>query len=106
MLFSGAFLGEGPGQHELRFEHRLGALDHTVEGRGHPEQNGVPHPALHVLEHFAGVRLEPAPVQGLGRDAELDDEVSGQVLGLDLAALLLPKAEKGRLVAAHYYPRV
>jgi hypothetical protein len=101
VLFSGAFLREGPGQHELSFEHRLGALDHPVEGRGHPEQNGVPHPALHVLERFAGVRLKPAPVQGLGRDAELDDEVARQVRRLDLAALLLPQAKKGCFVAAH-----
>jgi len=52
----------------------------------------VAHPALLVLQHLAGVRLEPASIEVLGRDAELDDEVLGQVHRLGLAALLLPKA--------------
>jgi hypothetical protein len=35
----------------------------------------------------------PAPVQFLGHAAELDNQVAGQILGLDLAAFLAPEAE-------------
>ena len=56
---------------------------------------------LHVADDLAGVGLVPAPVEVLGRDAELDDEIAGEVLRLDLAALLLPEAEQGGLIAAH-----
>ena len=37
---------------------------------------------------------------------ELHNEVAGQVLWLSLAALLLPKADEGRLIAAHNNSRV
>src|SRR6266568_6801780 len=47
----------------------------------------MPNSALDILEDLPGIALEPVPIEGLGRDPELDDEVSGQVLGLDLAAL-------------------
>jgi hypothetical protein len=40
-------------------------------------------------------------VQVLGRNAKLNNEIAGKVLGFDLAPLLLPKAEKGVLVLAH-----
>ena len=43
---------------------------------------------------------------GLGHDAELNDEVGGEVLGLELAALFLPEAEQGSLIVAHDDPRV
>jgi hypothetical protein len=32
------------------------------------------------------------PVKALGHDPELDDEITGEVLGLGFAALLSPKA--------------
>jgi hypothetical protein len=41
------------------------------------------------------------PVEGLGHQPELDDEVSGQVLRFDLAPLFLPQAEQGGFVVAH-----
>ena len=88
------FLREGPGQHELGLEHRPGALDDAVEGGRHPAYQRVDRVPLHVLDGLAGVQLVPAPIEVLGRDAELDDEVAGQVLRLDLAALLLPEADK------------
>jgi hypothetical protein len=31
------------------------------------------------------------PVEGLGRDSQLDDEVAGEVLRVDLAPLLAPE---------------
>jgi len=54
---------------------------------------------LDVLEGLTAVHLVPAPIEGLGRDAELDDEVARKVLRLEFTALLVPKAEEGRLVA-------
>ena len=48
----------------------------------------------------------PAPVQVLGRQAELDDEVAREVLRLDLAALLAPEPEEGGLVVAHDDPGI
>jgi hypothetical protein len=41
------------------------------------------------------------PIERLGHQAELDDEIAGQVLGLGLAALFPPEAEQGGLVVAH-----
>ena len=41
------------------------------------------------------------PIEGLGDDAELDDEVAGEVLRLGLAPLLPPEADQGRFIAAH-----
>jgi hypothetical protein len=37
---------------------------------------------------------------GLGHDAELNDEVGGEVLGLDFAALFQPEPDEGGLVIA------
>ena len=58
------------------------------------------------MSDLAGIALVPVPVEGLGHDAELDDEVAGEVLGLDLAALFPPEAQQGRLVIAHDDPGV
>ena len=48
-----------------------------------------------------GVALVPLAIEVLGRQAELDDEVAGEVLRPDLAALFLPQADQGLLVLAH-----
>jgi hypothetical protein len=58
-------------------------------------------PALHVGDRAAGVVFVPSSVEVLGGQAKLDDEVAGEVLRPDLAALLLPKADQGLLVLAH-----
>ena len=52
------------------------------------------------------LRSYQSPIERLGHDPELDDEVGGQVLGLDLAALFPPEAEQGGLVVAHDDPGV
>ena len=52
------------------------------------------------------MRSNQCAVEGLGHDAELDDEVAGQVLGLDLAALFPPQPQQGGLVVAHDDPGV
>src|SRR5580704_16023366 len=56
---------------------------------------------LYIRQHLPGIDLIPAPVQVLGSQAELDDEIARQVFRLDLAALFPPKAEEGSLVIAH-----
>ena len=61
---------------------------------------------LDVGDHLTGVALVPVPVEVLGHDPELDDQVAGEVLRLDLTAFLPPKPEQGGLVAAHDDPGV
>jgi hypothetical protein len=58
-------------------------------------------PGLHRRDGPPGVALIPGPVEVLGGEAELDDEVAGEVLRPDLAPLLLPQADQGFLVLAH-----
>jgi hypothetical protein len=43
----------------------------------------------------------PAPIKLLGSETKLDDQIGRQVLRLDLAAFLRPKAEEGGFVIAH-----
>jgi hypothetical protein len=47
-----------------------------------------------------GFALVLGLIERLGHQAELDDEVAGQVLGFDFAALFPPEAEQGGLIAA------
>jgi hypothetical protein len=56
---------------------------------------------LDVFDRLASIALVPEPVEILGGLAELNDEVAGQVLGLDFAALFPPEADEGGLVVAH-----
>ena len=52
------------------------------------------------------LRSYQLPIERLGHDPELDNEVAGQVLWLDFAALLPPEADKGGFVIAHDSPGV
>ena len=106
VFFGRPFLRERPRQHEFRFEHRPGGFDHAVERGGHPAHDRMLHPALDVGEDLAGIAFEPVAVEGLGDDPELDDEVAGEVLRLDLAAFFPPEAEQGGLVVAHDDPGI
>jgi hypothetical protein len=63
-------------------------------------------PLLHICNDPPRVGLVPAPVKLLGSEAELDDEVAGQVLRLNLAALFSPQPQQGGLVIAHDDPGV
>ena len=83
IFFGRALLGERPRQHELGLEHRPGGFDHAVEGGRHVADDGMPDPTLDVGEHLAGVAFEPVAVEGFGDDAELDNEVAGEVVGLE-----------------------
>ena len=68
--------------------------------------DGVLDPPLHVLDGVAGVALVPAPVEVLGDGAELDDQIVGEVLRLDLAAFLPPEPNEIGFVVAHDDPGV
>ena len=46
------------------------------------------------------------PVQILGREAKLDNEIAGQVFRFGLAVLLPPEPEEGVLVITHDGPGV
>ena len=63
-------------------------------------------PALDVADGAAGVSLIPIAVQILGRVAELDNQIAGEILRLDLAPLFLPEPDHGGLVGAHDDPGV
>ena len=47
-------------------------------------------PLLDIGDDPPGIGLVPAPVELLGGEAELHDEIAGQVLRLDFAALFPP----------------
>src|SRR5439155_27336228 len=66
-----------------------------------PPDNLVQYPVLDIFNRLTGIALEPVPVELLCHKAELDDEVAGEVLGFDFAALFLPKTFQGRLIGAH-----
>src|SRR5439155_24235718 len=53
-----------------------------------------------------GIALEPMPIEGLGHEAKLDDEIAGEVLRLGFAAFLTPQPQQGSLVAPHDHPGV
>ncbi len=65
-----------PGKHELGLKNRPGLHNDAVEGRPHPSDDWMLNAALDVFDRLAGILLEPVPIEGLGDDAELDDQVS------------------------------
>jgi hypothetical protein len=52
-------------------------------------------------EHLTGITFKPAAVECFGGNPELDDEVAGEVLRLDFAALFPPQAEERAFVVTH-----
>jgi len=56
---------------------------------------------LDVRDRMARIALVPCPIERLGHEAELDDEVGGQVLGFDFAALFPPQAQERAFIRAH-----
>src|SRR5690348_13622941 len=61
---------------------------------------------LNIGDASAGVALVPGAVERFRGGPNLHDEVAGQVVRFGLPTLLAPKAEQGRLVAAHDNPGV
>ncbi len=66
----------------------------------------MPDMPLHVGDDLPGIGLIPAPIELLGHHPELDDEVAGEVLWLDLAALFSPEPQQGEFIVAHNDPGV
>ena len=64
------------------------------------------HPLLDVFHRMAGVHFVPTTVQILGRPPELDDQIAGQVLWLDLTALLAPETKESSFIMVHDYAGV
>jgi hypothetical protein len=52
--------------------------------------DGVLDPALDVTDDPPGIALVPGPIERLGGDPQLDDEIARQIFRLGLAPLLLP----------------
>ena len=98
VLFHRSLLGEGPRQHELGFEYRSGSGHDAVESSGHPRDGRVPHQALDVSDGSPCIALVPGPVEVLGGVPELYDQVAGEVLRADLAALFAPEPNEGGFV--------
>src|SRR5262245_23834217 len=62
--------------------------------------------ALNIGDASAGVALVPGAVERFGGGPKLHNQVAGNVLRLNLAPLLAPKADQGRLFTAHDNPGV
>jgi hypothetical protein len=93
VLLGRRLLGERPGQHELGFEDCSDPLHDAVQGRRHPGDRRMLHVALDVGDQAASVALIPGAVELLCGRPQLYDEVIREVLGPDLPALFLPKAD-------------
>jgi hypothetical protein len=63
-------------------------------------------PVLKALDGLPGVALVPMPIEGFGHQTELNDEVAGEVLRLDLASFFLPEAKEGRFITSHDDPGI
>jgi hypothetical protein len=87
MLFDGRLFREGPRQHELGFEDGVGAIDDPIHRGRHPPDDGMMEAALDVSDALAGVALVPGPIERLGDDADLDDQIAREVLRLNFAPL-------------------
>jgi hypothetical protein len=75
-----------PRQHEFGLKDRVAAMDPPVERRRHPTQRGVSDLFLDIGDDLAGIGLVPAPIEVLGDEPELDDEIAREVLRLDFAS--------------------
>jgi hypothetical protein len=61
---------------------------------------------LDVGNHSAGIGFIPTSIEVLGHDPELDDEIAGKILRLDLAALFPPQPQQSPLILARDDPSV
>jgi hypothetical protein len=66
----------------------------------------MPDLPLDIGEDLTGIALVPASVQILGCNTKLNDEIAGQILRIDLAALLPPETEQGGFIVAQDGPRI
>ena len=83
MCFSAAAFSENDhGSTNLASKYGVEVVHEPVKCGGQVPVNRVLDPALHVADRPTRVALVPAPVERLGGDAELHDEVVGEVLRL------------------------
>ena len=61
---------------------------------------------LDIGDHLSGIGLVPAAIKVLRGEPELDNKIAGQILRLDLAALLAPEADQSSFIVAHDDPGV
>ena len=106
ILFDRRFFRERPGQHELRLENGLASFHPAIERRCHPAQHRMADLPLDVRNHLARIGLVPAPIKLLRHHPELDDEIAGQVLRFDLAALFAPEPQQRLLIITHNDPGI
>src|SRR6516164_4784302 len=66
----------------------------------------MPNAALNIFDPVPCIAFEPMPIELLGCDPKLDDEVAGEVLWLDLAPLLAPETAERCLIVAEDDPGV
>src|SRR5437660_5733535 len=102
MCFTAAASSENDhGSNELGLDHRPRACHHAVKGCAHPAVDRVADAARDVRDLVPGIALVPEPVERLGDEAELDQQVLREVRRLDLAPLLPPQAHQGGLIRPH-----
>jgi hypothetical protein len=90
VLFGGGFLRKGPRQHKLGLKHRPTGINQAVPSGRHPFDHRMLNLPLHVLDGAAGIAFVPASIEILRHGAKLDDQDVGEILRLNLAALLPP----------------
>src|SRR5262249_12072666 len=88
-------------QHELGLKDRPVDFDPAVQSCRHPLKNRMPDSPLNVSEDFPGVGLIPAPIEVLGSQAQLHQEIARKVVRLDFAPLLSPQPDEGSFIIAH-----
>jgi hypothetical protein len=69
-------------------------------------QNGVSNPVLDALNGVARVAREPGPIEVFRGQAELYNQIAGQIFRLDLTALLTPEAKQRFFIGPHDDPGV
>ena len=106
IYLSAAASSENDQGNELGFKDCPGRFDPSIERSRHPAQHRTAYLPLHIRKDLTSIGLIPASVQLLGGNAKLDDDIAGQVLRLDLAALLSPQSQEGGLVLARDDPSV
>ena len=64
------------------------------------------HSLLNIDDHLTGTGFIPAAIEVFGGEAKLDDEIAGQIFGLDLSPLLPPEPDQRLLIIAHDDPGI
>jgi hypothetical protein len=56
---------------------------------------------LNVFDRVPGIALVPSPIKSLIGDAQLGNEIIGELLRLGFAAFFAPKMEEGGFIRPH-----